>query len=330
MMEIRLICSTRDFKIDSSVEKFVFDDFILSTDRNLLDETIKTNQFVSAVGLISTYQIDRNPHFISVENSCYYFSNRYISNEMRLSEKKIEVLQFFMSCLWFIKDCCSDVGYLHSYNYNTGNIHSRRRTVLFSNAKGEFNSSIFGHFELEKAREIFKQLVPILMQGHEMDEVFIEDNKSEKFNAVTKSDIHSLKNSSRNRIDRAFSFLTLARSNSFLPLKISFYIGFYEALFTTDKTEVSHKVTERVTLYLGGDYVKKKSTFSLIKKAYDVRSKYLHGQVLVKPNELLANIAYDIDNLTRELFTKIILEDSEVFLQKEPLLNDYFKDLILK
>ena len=69
-----------------------------------------------------------------------------------------------------------------------------------------------------------------------------------------------------NRVARAVRFIDLARSQDFLPLKISFYIACLESLLTTDNTGVSHKVTERAVLILGGDFEEKQENFKLIKK----------------------------------------------------------------
>ncbi|WP_175423365.1 MULTISPECIES: hypothetical protein [Bacillus] len=59
------------------------------------------------------------------------------------------------------------------------------------------------------------------------------------------------KNKGSKRLDRAHYFTLGARVSSILPMKIASYCNALECLFTTDKSEVSRKIAERVALMLG-------------------------------------------------------------------------------
>jgi len=126
-------------------------------------------------------------------------------------------------------------------------------------------------------------------------------------------------------------FLSLARGSSFLPLKISSYIEIFETLFTTDNSEVSHKVSERLAFYIGGSGDDKYKNFKIMKTAYGIRSKFVHGQKLDKSiqsiDDLIA-ISTRMDQIVRLLLTKIIVEDSFVFLQDDNTLNQYLSNMI--
>ena len=104
-----------------------------------------------------------------------------------------------------------------------------------------------------------------------------------------------------------------------------------KTFFTTGKTEISHKVAERLALYLGSDNEERMNYFKLTKKAYAVRSSYIHGQNLQKKLEIknLSDLSNDMDQLIRKLMSKIIMLDSEIFLKNETILNSYFDNLIL-
>ena len=104
-MEIRLICSTRHFKIES--EDFHFNQFTLKTDESKLWELIGYKTFIEKIGLNFCEHLVTNPYYFLVGESDQLI-NEFTPNELRLSEKKAEELQFFMFCLWFIKDCCSN------------------------------------------------------------------------------------------------------------------------------------------------------------------------------------------------------------------------------
>jgi hypothetical protein len=50
--------------------------------------------------------------------------------------------------------------------------------------------------------------------------------------------------------------------------------------------EPTHKVSERTAFYLGGDNETKIKNYELMKEAYDIRSKFVHGQELDKKYKL--------------------------------------------
>ena len=126
-------------------------------------------------------------------------------------------------------------------------------------------------------------------------------------------------------------FLTLARSNSFLPLKISFYIAILETLFTTDNNEVTHKVSERISFYLS-DKLNKLNTFKIVKECYGIRSKFVHGQKLDRKydNDALKEKSSELDDIIRILLNKVILEESDMFLSNDHILNESFNKLIFR
>lgn len=72
----------------------------------------------------------------------------------------------------------------------------------------------------------------------------------------------------------------IARSESVLPLKIMNYCSVLECLFTSDNTEVTHKVAERFARFIGKDFEDRKRLFKLVKDTYKIRSKAVHGQVV--------------------------------------------------
>jgi len=118
-------------------------------------------------------------------------------------------------------------------------------------------------------------------------------------------------------------------------MKIAMYIPIFESLFSSENTEISHKVAERCSYYLGGSREDKIKNYDTVKKAYDIRSKLLHGDKLTEHNkpernhnrfETQIEISIEIDNLTRILLTKVIMEDSEKFLAKD--MSAFYKELL--
>ena len=95
-------------------------------------------------------------------------------------------------------------------------------------------------------------------------------------------------------------------------------------MFTTDNNEVSHKVSERAAFYIGGNSQAKTEIYKTIKLAYNIRSKYLHGQTIKAQEshqDYLQNISTKVDSLIRQIFTKVIMKDMEIFKDE----NDRFR-----
>lgn len=330
-MELRLVCETKYFELDDSVKNVKFDVFNLSNDDNTLINLFGSPDFIKNIGMIGFETLRRNPHFTSAED-VHYFLNKEVEIPERLSEKKAELLQMLMTCLWFIRDCCSNIGKLYVYNSTDKSVFYRMRTVFFSSSKGDYHSSIFSSDEIQYTIMILSKVIPLLEfdSRHETD---LKKKKADKLGEITPGDFNFHRYNFTSRLQRAFMFLSMARSNSFLPLKISSYIEIFETLFTTDNSEVSHKVSERLAFYIGGNAVEKFENYKLMKTAYGIRSKFVHGQKLdrsIKSIDDLINISTKIDNLTRKLLTKIVLVDSSVFLQNDNDLNEYLSNIIFE
>ncbi|WP_419701209.1 hypothetical protein [Mucilaginibacter sp. NFX135] len=135
------------------------------------------------------------------------------------------------------------------------------------------------------------------------------------------------------RLNRAYMFLSEARGTHAIQSKVSNYIMCLECMFSTDAIEITHKVCERVAFFINDENHTKKAIFELIKSAYDVRSKYVHGQKLPSKTSTfnqLKELSEKMDDLIRRVFLKIIKTDTDVFSFGDTPLNEYYKDLILE
>lgn len=111
-------------------------------------------------------------------------------------------------------------------------------------------------------------------------------------------------------------------------MKIANYTASFECLFTTDNEDVARKVTERVTSYLG-DETERALNLKSVKSAYNVRSSYVHGQPLKnkeKEKDFLTGLSKRIDDLARRVISKVIKQDSEIFLKPRRGLRTYFEN----
>lgn len=109
------------------------------------------------------------------------------------------------------------------------------------------------------------------------------------------------------RVDRSMLFLQQARSSSDLGQKIANYCSFFEAVLSTSSVELSHQLAERAAFFLSDIPEKRLQLFREVKKAYGVRSKIVHGDVL-SPSMItsLIDIAQVCDGVARSVLLKIL------------------------
>jgi hypothetical protein len=109
------------------------------------------------------------------------------------------------------------------------------------------------------------------------------------------------------RVDRAMNFLQQARSADDLGQKIANYCSFFECLLSTSSAELSHQLSERAAFFLTDDPADRLRIFRDMKKAYGVRSKIVHGDIL-SPNAIsgLVQISKHCDDTARALVRKIL------------------------
>lgn len=129
---------------------------------------------------------------------------------------------------------------------------------------------------------------------------------------------------------RCYHFLRAARTNPDLAVKIANYMTCFETLFSTDNTELSHKLSERVAFFLCDS--DRKTAYGKMKRAYGVRSRVVHGGSLSARGEAsLAEVSSDVDGLLRASLRKILYSDEllEVFQGEAQNRDAYLTDLVL-
>ncbi|UKS57752.1 HEPN domain-containing protein [Exiguobacterium acetylicum] len=293
----------------------------LSNNTEKLDEIIDS-YFSNQIGGLEKGALIKNPFF--------YYHGDLPENHNPLSERDnlelldyyLKIVQSYNNFLWLEKDNSVDVelGFLYikdSKNFLNNSVTSNSRSVTFLNAGLERETVIF---TLEELRAIsdwasnhdYKKLLPIDKQNDET------------------------KTLKTNRLDRFNFFLQGTRSQAYLPLRIGMYCTLLEILLSTDNTEVSHKISERLSLLLGETYDEKLKIYSFIKKAYAIRSSVYHGSNLPKKGSdeiSLKKTSREFDEYVRRLYLKII-SDSEIlklYIDDDITgIEKFFKELLFK
>lgn len=133
------------------------------------------------------------------------------------------------------------------------------------------------------------------------------------------------------RPGRALQFIHAARSASNIAFKLAHYCSALETLFTTESTELAHKLSERVAFFLSQSGNSLHTIFTTVKAAYNIRSKLVHGDTL-KPSQVeqLPALSVICDEYLRTTLNLIF--DSEdlkaVFDADNKSLENYFSQLI--
>ena len=128
------------------------------------------------------------------------------------------------------------------------------------------------------------------------------------------------------RFSRALYFLQGARRSAALSLKVAEYCSAFEALLSTDSSELSHKLAERLAWIVAPSPDARVALFRRLKTAYSIRSTAVHGATLTqkKIEAELQAAAGDCDDLLRQLFLKIAERPDlrRLYIESEAKLED--------
>ena len=134
------------------------------------------------------------------------------------------------------------------------------------------------------------------------------------------------------RSGRALRFVAAARGALNLAFKIANYCSALETLFTTESTELAHKLLERVAFFLGERGYNRRVVFTTVKSAYGVRSKLVHGDTL-KPAQIegLPMLSSQCDVYLREILREIFSSENlkNLFDSHSEAIEEHFAGLIL-
>ncbi|OJD90265.1 hypothetical protein A9485_08505 [Bacillus cereus] len=325
-MSIIIAGSVRSFVSESKSVHFEFDSGkAISNNKNFLEENFLNESFISCIGII-----EANSFF----NSSYIYSNFSLDENEEYSRSDLDnilehvwgPLHVFQLSLWFVKDNNVNVEQLYLYDLKTELVVKSKRNVWASNARGRYEDSRFTIEELKNALE-WKEKILKYLELDEMPEAEVHNSSGVRYrNRSAQTPYAEL-----NRVSRALRFIMVGRYESFLPMKISAYVGALEALFSTTKSEVTHQVAERAVKMLGGDIETRLSNYTLIKNVYDIRSMYVHGsEIKEKALNKAVDLMKDFDELIRNVLKVIIEKYPNLSEMKLNELDLFFKKLILQ
>lgn len=259
--------------------------FTISNDNNIRD-AFYTDVVISKYGNYSKVY-NRNDAFIYAEIHTD-ITNKSNEDILREISEKSSVLSHYVSTfllfLWLTKDnsICINNSLLITPENESFTIRSNIKFLTYT-SKGTFDQTIYSKPEMEYAIWIYEKHGKLLLDANKnktpyQPEIEMHRNEDGQVIYATENRISRAKYSSYNCIDRGLHFLNVARRERHPAFKISFYVPILESIFTTDSFAVTHKVCERVSIYLEEEKEKRKELYNFLNDVYAIRSKFLHGQ----------------------------------------------------
>jgi hypothetical protein len=222
----------------------------------------------------------------------------------------LRTVQQYLMALWLLRDHCimCDDGVLLCSEDNVG-LHGIKHSLgqYFWNAVVKHVRTTFASAELLEACRLATLTNALFSSGP--------------------VEVYPTAPKGMNRLQRALYYIENARMCSDVGLRVASYMSCFEVLFSTDSAEISHKLAERVAVFVSQEPAERLKVYGQVKLAYSIRSKIVHGDELSnkQSGELL-----DLSRLCDDLLRKIILyilsskEVANTFLLKNTELDQFF------
>ena len=266
-------------------------------------ENVVTAQFLATIGPIETQYLR--------ESSCIILKEFTEENENTIFGQEVELLDqfhtyatYFCQMLWLVKDnsAAIEMGFLeYPTIIEKSRITSNTVYGNFYNSDGKSNIVDFSQSELSAASNFRRVFV-------------YDDCQSLIFLNYSDRDSGEI-----DRIGRSLTYLRRGRNSKDLVVRISEFCILLECLFSTDTQEVSHKTAERAAYFWSEEVEKRVEIFKVIKKAYAIRSRFLHGDSISQKSIVgIQEISRTLNHLFRRIYRKI--------LEKEDIFKLFYKD----
>ena len=224
--------------------------------------------------------------------------------------------QMFTNALWLVRDNSInfELGFLQfPHQGPIARVSSNSLSATFSDATRSRAETAFDESELKLAIEYYKEIY-----GWTHDEFIIPELPP---SALGKLD----------RISRALYFVQAARAASNLPEKVAYFCTCFESLVSTSPSELAHQVAERVASLIGKTPAEALDVYRDLKRAYDTRSKLVHGGQLTGQDDRYRTDSTNCDSYARRLLQVLILnsEMKAAIDQEEGSVNEFFLNRLL-
>ncbi len=316
-------------------ESFIKNSFIsISNEFNNLEKSV-SKTFFDYLSKLDLQLIKNNPFIV-------------LKSEDVINDKNILIQNFakhiyqFENSLWLLEDTACHVKKIFIFiEYEKVNSNGNNRFFFellptnnfYNNSKYDFVD--FTTLDNIKLKELDKitSLRREISKNNDFKNQITERKKDNFSEYINSGSLLFNPYNSQDRISKSFNFIHNARTSSILPERITNYISFFECLFSDSAPEISHRVSERVALYLANEFDERIMIYNKLKEAYGIRSKFIHGDNLNKKLDKktsLIEISCLLDNYARIILNKILNGDYAIFNKNNEDLTLFFNELIFK
>ena len=251
-------------------------------------ESLVTEALRENIGTLEVNHIlSRRPFVYSVSE--YPVEDTSEKKQLEVLKTHLAYTQMFVNLLWLIKDNSVnfELGFLQYPYVRHGHltrISSNALSATFSDATGSRDEVTFTEAEMRQAIDLYKG-----GYGWTHDEYTVPEYPPV---ALGRQD----------RLSRALYFVQAARASLHLPEKVAYYCMCFESLVSTSPSELAHQVAERVASLIGNAPPGAVEIYRDLKRAYDTRSKLVHGGKLTDQGDRYHIDSTNCDRYLRRLF----------------------------
>jgi hypothetical protein len=229
----------------------------------------------------------------------------------------------FTMFLWVVKDSSASVGSIY-FMLNKLACIVENPSSLSSNCKGLVAPVTLQRDDIKSAIGLLQRYGLLQTKGH----------KPSPFGTVKRPrELRSAFLRDKSRLSKALLMLSVVRQCEDMALKIAHYCSCFEILFSSasDKEAISHKIAERIAVFLNGSANERVAVYEDIRDAYGVRCDVFHGAFLKSARESeLERLCVRCDTLLRATLRRILEspEHAALFEDKVDKFDQYFRDCI--
>ncbi|WP_257325105.1 HEPN domain-containing protein [Pseudoalteromonas rhizosphaerae] len=312
MKKYKFISTLRYLSISEPIEGWItlMPGIDITNDKNLILSIIDC-EFKETAGVIE-YE-----HFIHADNIIYCDIDDTVFDKGEDSHKALFIwlfwLKMLLNDLWFIKDnavICEAAFCKLTDSKHSAWTRNNLTSPAFMNSGKSFTNIEMTIEDLKKWNEKSDQI-----------QSYLCNSKSTFKDSFT--------NMHFSRIGRSMRFIEAASRESHPAVKLAHYCSAFESLFSTDSSELTHKLSERVALFLKDFGFDPIEVFDDLKSFYGIRSKVIHGDSLKTNKELfLSDMSQKCDNYLRCILNIIFSDDKllALFDGKKDYFEKFFKN----
>lgn len=256
------------------------DNFFITTDQSTIDKLLDW-RYSDVIGTMEFGHFKRSPVVAYRQMPLVE-----AGHERQELIKSLVILDQFESTFWLHSDCC--VGHETAFLAYAGNI----------------SSNFFGGIRT-CADTTQKTLTVTADEIHQLIGLYTKMRRDAKNPTKVHTNINS------NRMSRSLDYVSRAQRSVNPAEKIAFYCTSLESLFSTDTSELTHQIAERVAVIASQNAEARNGHYWFLKECYKTRSKFLHGSALKDSAalEVIKRVPI-LDDLVRRSICKVLTDET--------------------